>query len=288
MAQRSVADWYNIIISEKENQAVLATTLEPSGSENAAILINELNSNSKVAIWRLFAYIIAAVMYLFEGIYLSFQSEINSILATSTVGLELWWFEVVKAYQDGDALQILTSPVGVKYIGYATIVEETDPKRIIKFVSFETLNKVGYIKVAKSNAGLPEPLTPDELARFKTYVDRRQPFGCSIVATSDNADLLLYDIEVYYDGLLLPATVEASVNAAVNNYLINLEFGGKVEVIRLIDAIQSGEGVKDVLINSLQAKPDGGFYVDVVRNYQTTAGYVSLDNDSLLTLTPYA
>lgn len=282
--RHSVQDWYNIIIAEKENQTVLNTLLEPEGGDNAAILISQLNSKSKVSPWRLFAFVIAAVMYLFEGFWLLFKNEVEANLKNAEFGTSLWFVEVAKKFQDGDPLQIITAPNGIKFLGYTNELPDSDAKRVVKLASAITSAGVGYIKVATITAGVPAKLTNDQIARFKNYIDRMQPFGAAVQASSDEADKALFDFNVYFDPLLDSTIVQSNVLTAVTNYLLNIEFGGKLELIRLIDAIQQVAGVTDVFINSAQAKADGGSYTEINRVYQTEAGYIILDEDSVFNM----
>ena len=98
---------------------------------------------------------------------------------------------------------------------------------------------------------------------------------------SRDADLLKLQGEVYYNPLLDLDALKAAVRAAVQNYLLNLEFDGLVFKARLEDAIQSVAGVKDVLLSQVSARSGQLAPVVVERVYETQAGYIVEDSAAL-------
>jgi len=72
-------------------------------------------------------------------------------------------------------------------------------------------------------------------------------------------------------------SLKVKVEAAIKGYLKNLPFDGQVKTSALIDAIQKVEGVSDVVVSTIQAKTNTGSYANVVRVYNTVAGYIQID-----------
>lgn len=232
-----------------------------------------LNSVSNTAIWRLWVFITAQIIYYFEVLQDEFKSDVQAIIDSNQYGTLQWWYNSVKAYQDADLL-IFADNV-FKYP-----VVDTD-KQIIKYCSVtDNAGKV-QIKVAKQVADEPVVLTSDELDGVVDYVNEIRPAGTRITVSSLAADLLKLNLKVYYNANMTLAIVKQNVEAAITNYLTNIQFDGIFYANRLIDAIQSVPGVinDQVVIVELAAKGSGDPYVTFTSSYLAKSGYFKIDPD---------
>lgn len=279
---RTIETIYNAIITEKETSATLNSGLLPSGTTYND-LISDLDSKSKVSVWRLWAYITAVSIWVVEKLFDEHKTEVDTKIASSVYGNDLWWVDRMKEFQFGDNL-IVTEVNGEKVLTYGTI---DTAKQIIDFVSItDTVNGGSIIKVAKDDgAGLPEALTTAELTGATEFVDRIQPAGASLSVISQNSDLVQYNVDIYYNGLLDLTTIQSAVITAVDTYHQNLEFNGEVILSKVVDAIQGVEGVEDVVITQAQGKQAGGTYATFNRAYETSSGHVKVDPSNDLTTT---
>ncbi len=67
------------------------------------------------------------------------------------------------------------------------------------------------------------------------------------------ADVLNVGFDIYFDPIVPLVTVQANVQAAMDEFLSNLPFNGAFNITALTDAIQESEGVVDPRVsNSLQ------------------------------------
>lgn len=227
-------------------------------------------SESKVAEFRLWEYIFAALSWLQKELWKEYKAELSGIADAAPTCNAAWFNTEVRKYQHGDEL-LLNEDTGKYY--YA---EPDEDLQIITRVAVVDQAGYGVIKVAKDG---PAALTEYELTSFQAFVARIQPFGSNISVISQAADLLKLPITIIYDAIVPLATVETNVQAAINTYLANLDFNGTFYIIRLVDAIQAVTGVVDVIPGTIEAKQDGGAYGEVERKYNPVAGYLAIDGD---------
>lgn len=252
MAQ-SVAYWQNKILEQI------------AGDSN----LSALNSTSKVALYRLFAYVVAVCINLFEQTIDIFKTEIETTASQSVPGSHLWLQAQIFKFQYSS-----TSPQVVQLVdfvpSYATIDETL---RIITRCAVKTLpNKVVSVKVAKSDP--PVALSSGELTALTSYLNDISFVGVQYSVVSLDADKLYLDADIYYNGQYSPV-ISTNVIAAIETYLSNLDFNGFVRVVDLVDAIQAVEGVKDVVINDLAMRADATAFVS--KTYLVQSGDLQLN-----------
>ena len=233
--------------------------------------LDVLDSPSMVAIWFVWTYVIAVVIYTHEKLWDIFKLEIEGIKNSSKAGTPLWYVEQAKAFQYGDT--VIIDPETFE-VTYETIDES---KQIVKRAAISSNAGVSTLKVAKEDvSNNPEALSAAELAAFKVYINGNVQFaGAQINIISNPADLLKIAGTIYYNGLLDPSEAQSQSEAAINNYLANLDFDGRFLRNKMIDAIQALGFDFDV--DELEAKFDGGIYANVDRDYNSLSGYIVID-----------
>lgn len=232
-----------------------------------------LNSVSNSAIWRLWIFITAQIIYYFERLQDDFKADVQAIIDNNQYGTLTWWYNSVKAYQDADLLVFMNNVF--KYP-----VVDAD-KQIIKYCSVtDNAGKV-QIKVAKQVANEPVVLTSGELDGVVDYVNEIRPAGTRITVSSLAADLIKVDLKVYYNANITLAAVKANVEAAITNYLSNIQFDGVFYINKMIDAIQAVPGVinDQVFVVGMAAKGSGDPYVTFTSSYLAKSGYFKIDPD---------
>lgn len=250
--------------------------------------LTSLNSTSQVAIYRLWAYIVATSIGLEEQIYDQFKSEIESLQLKLAPGTRPWI--QAQAFK----FQYSTTVPQIIQLNTTTFVPEypfTIPSyQIITNCSVTqgTLNSVN-IKVAKgySSTTPPSPLTTLELTAFQYYMNLIKPAGIIYNCVSVDADRLRTAVTVYYQGIY-SSTIAASLQDAYNKYLSSIPFDGVVVLVDLLIKLRAVIGVTDVYINSCQIRTYAAGYgggVDMVSGnryyfpeYSTVAGYI-VDED---------
>lgn len=220
--------------------------------------------------------IVAAAIYTLEAIFDAFRREIDKKIADSVVASIPWYHKICLEYQHGDNLVLNESTSEYVY----ELID--DSKKLIKFAACRDKGGGVYILVAKMGAdGYPEALSNDVLTAFREYISRRKPAGVITDVYSYNPDDITLSIRVQYnpillnsDGSLISDPSIFPVEDAVNNYLASILYGGTFNRNKLIDAVQSAEGVKDLILGEVSAKAATAQSYSVVEgnNYTSVGG----------------
>jgi hypothetical protein len=253
-------------------------------AKNADANLAGLTSTSSTAVWNLFFFIVAASIAFFESLFDLFKEDIEQRATEIPTGTLQWYAAESLVFQNGDALELIDGVVTYPII-------DTD-KQIVKLAAASESNGLVTIKAAKLNGTTAEPLTAGEKTSFEGYWTEKRFAGTALQVISQNPDLLkaLYRIKVN-PSVIDPATGESiaapgtyPVEDAINAFLQEFQgenFAGDMQVMKLTDAIQAVSGVRNAVANTIEAKPDGGAFVDVLASdeetYQTTAGYMAVD-----------
>lgn len=243
-----------------------------------------LTSNSNVADWELWAGVMAVTSKVQEDITDQAKVDITAIKNSGIGANKTFFASEWKKFQYGDAL--LVDDETKKY--YYAVPDES--KQIIKRLAiFQGINS-WEVKVAKETAGVPGPLTTDELNAFKGFVDKTAPPGPIIPVISRASDKIRAEFTVYYDALVPLVQVKASVEAAYMAYInaVDIEGDSRYYITKHIDALQSADGVVDVEKGVVQARIDEDALSDVNRFYDPLSGYLEIDGAyTLATLLTY-
>lgn len=239
-------------------------------AKNAEPTLAQINSQSVTAIWRLWAFVTAAIIWLHETMFDSYKLDLQSLVDGQYVGSGSWYASALLRFQVGDLLTMGDNGKPV----YPVL----DPaKRIVARSSFQELpNSLLLLKAAKLVNAALQPLAPVELTQVRGYVARLKLAGVQVSVISEPADLLRVGAEVYYNSLIAPATLRASLLASINAYLAALPFDGTVSLQSVVDAIQRTPGVLDVRMLYLRGVSSLGT-IQFDRIYRARAGYIQPD-----------
>lgn len=281
---RNIKEIYNTIISEKQTFSSLDGLLPATTPSNAFDeLLAELSSKSKVAIWRLFAYIIAVAHYIHEKYWDYTKQELEAIAEQSIAGNVPWYIDQVRKWQFGFLLS--WNNVTYRYYYNDTTSTAAVASRLAAKVAVVEVFSEDYsgiiVKIAKLNG---DPLNQSELESAQAYVDRIKFAGVQSDVISQPADILKLMLKVFYDGTISDAAMQVSVNEAVQDYISNNKFNGRFYLIRLIDKIQEIKGVNDVSIVSAMGKSYVGSYAAFTNYYDSESGQLSIDPVSVFDL----
>lgn len=241
-----------------------------------------LRSTSKRAIWRLLTNIFATATSLLENIIDIFKSDVETTASQAAAASPGWL--AAKAFEfQYDA----TVPQVIQLVNTVPVYPVVDAsKRITTRVSVSTdLSNNSLIKLAKQEP--PVGFAVDELAAAQSYFNTIGGGGITYLCSSANADQLYIDATIYFDGQYR-SVILANVTAAVTTFLQQLSsqanFGGKVYMSALEDAIRNAAGVIDVVTNNVKARADATAFVDgtflimdtgiIARYWPTIAGYI--------------
>ncbi len=237
-------------------------------------------STSKVAEWRLWTYVFALAVHTFELILDAFRKEIDTATDKITPGTTRWYAEMCYRFQNGHELVFDESKAMLYY-------EANDPEaQIVKIVAIaEEKNRLAIKAAKRDNAGKIVPLAPEELYNFASYIDAIKFAGVDTNVVSTNADLLRYEIEIYFDPAVPNTLVEENVIKALDSFKASLGFDSMIYKQRFIDAVMDAEGVVTCNLVSLERKGVTDTDFTPVGIYaELESGYFEYDTESVITL----
>ena len=269
---RTIEQIQNEILKAKETEASL----------------NGLNSTSKVAIWRLWAYITAFVIWTLEKIFDEHKREVSKSLSELKPHTARWYRNKALAFQYGFDLRSETD----LFDNTGKSKEEIENSKIVKYsavVESETESRL-IVKIATEQSGELQPISQGQKASFDAYINEIRDAGVRITTINYLPDILKLQMKIYRDPLVLNEngqsilTGEKPVEKAIKEYFKKLPFNGELVLAHLVDALQQVEGVKIPHIILAESKwIDAG--VNVYGNYQPIevktipiSGYFKIEN----------
>lgn len=238
-------------------------------------------STSTAADWRGWLEIFAYAIFLFEVVLDVFRQDVEAQLSKKQPGTLEWYSEKAMAFQNGYTLQV--DQWGV--VGYAV---DDSAAKLVKHASVSEADGTVTIKVAgidaKSKELQPLSLTNGEFLNFQRYMERIKFAGTATEYRTLPADVVTYDLNVYYDPLYLPTDVETRLIASLQDFRTAIGFDARLYRSDFVNAIQAVEGIKTVKVNSMTVTPSEGepVVLDVVVELQS--GYFNFSDESVITM----
>lgn len=237
---------------------------------------------SAVSLESMLFGVFASAVYVLETFFDSFKKDVDAKIESAIVATIPWYHRICKEYQHGDDL---TYNSQTNSFGYAV---EDPNKQLVKYAACRDRGGGVYILVAGADSeGLPKALSDDVLQSFRTYISEIKPAGVLIEAYSYDPDVVTISAVIEYDSLLLNpngSLISDSsvfpVEEAIKRYLRDITYGGVLNKTKLVDAIQSADGVKDVVLNSVSARQarETEFSVITGNNYSSVGGACVAEN----------
>lgn len=297
---RSISTIFDAIIAEKETFSSLDNLLpdadKPPGfqADSAQTFLTDLTTSSKVAIWRLMFWVHAVAIFIHEGLFDVFKTEVEDRaqeIIPATV--RFYVIEALK-FQFGDDLVFIDG----KFIYEDSTSPEAIAKQIVKQASARDLNTIVTLKIAKDDgSGGLAKLEPDEKTALEAYLDDFKIAGTKTLVITDDPDLLklAYTIEfdpqvMKADGTLIIDSDIRPVQDAIDAYIEGLPFDSTFRVLELTDAIQVARGVVNAVADVVEAQFGALPFVSILdvptEIYLPNAGYLKTDPSPIVVLTP--
>lgn len=264
---RTIGEIFNQMSAEKDALTQTAN-LTPAGSTFRG-LMEDIKNNSRVAVWRLWLYVVAVGHWTLEKLFDKHKADVKEMLNTSAKGRVQWIIDWAKRYKDGSSLTVVD--------GVPQYPSNASGSEIVKFASVRDTGDIIFLYVAnEDSSGNRIPLTSAELTRFQEFTKEFRIPGTRYNAISLNPDTIVANLDIYYEGLKTESTVKTNVINAIKDYFANLPSQGALDgtlyLIELTDAIREVEGVRDVVYNSITGNGN-----TITRKYVTDAGYANFD-----------
>ena len=249
--------------------------------------LNELNSTSKVAIWRLWVYIIAVAIWSLEKLFDQHRADIDKRLAELKPHTARWYRSKALAFQYGFDLL----PDSDKFNNQGHTEEAIEAGKIVKYSAVIESKNEGrlIVKIAGEQGEQLQPITDAQKQAFEAYLQEIKDAGVRLSVVNYQPDILHLQMKIVYDPLVLDSNGQSILHAthpvekAIKSYLKRLPFNGELVLAHLIDALQQAEGVKIPHLVLAQSKniTSGGSYGDfetIEISKIPTAGYFTIDN----------
>lgn len=269
---RNIKDIYDQMAAEKAAMSQLDVYLvdeadSTSTLDNTQRLLNDLSTPSKVAVWRLLLWVVAFGIWIHEMLWDVFKAEVDSIVASAIPGIPRWYQRETLKFQYG--YQLVWD--GKKYV-YPTI--DTNAQ-IITRCAIQDNGGVIRVKVAKGT--VPIQLDAAEELALNSYLQQIKFAGSNVLLINFPSDLIRFQIDILYNPQVELTLIKTAVEAAIENYLSNLEFNGKFIVSHLVDRLQALDGVVIPDVNNIDyVTASNPLWVPIENEYQTVAGYAKI------------
>lgn len=232
-------------------------------------------------------YIFAATAHVIEQMFDQFKTDVDERIDANIIPTVRWYHSSALAFQYGDPLIYDSEKYQFRY----SVYDET--KQRVKYVAVKDRGGSIQILVSGDEGGLPVPLTGDVLTAFKSYMNSIKIAGVILSIQSKQADDILINATIEVDPMIINTSgVRLSdgskpVVIAINNYLKGIEYGGRFNKTKLVDAIQKVEGVLDVELMECKAKASSATEYNVIKNNNYTAVAGCFISNSLETSLTY-
>lgn len=227
---------------------------------NKRLELSEFASDSKLSILNGITWTFAAVIYSFEMMLDVFAIDISTIINKRINGTPTFYINALLQYQKGDEPTVREDGLA---FGYANI----DPaKQIITQASYTesssdvNLDNKLILKVATGDKGNLHSIPIEDLVLINAYINRIKFAGTRIEVTSQEGDVLIPKVSVYYDGSVMETEVYDLIEEQLNDYMHNIKFDSTIYVSDIIAAIRKAKHITDVYVDTL-ATPTQGIFV---------------------------
>ena len=265
-------------------QEIQTLILQAKAQEPA---LSELNSTSKVAIWRLWVYIIAVAIWSLEKLFDQHRADIDKRLAELKPHTARWYRSKALAFQYGFDLL----PDSDKFNNQGHTEEAIEASKIVKYSAVIESKNEGrlIVKIAGEQGDTLQPITDAQKQAFEAYLQEIKDAGVRLSVVNYQPDVLHLQMKIIYDPLVLDSNGQSIIHAtkpvetAIKDYLKRLPFNGELVLAHLIDVLQQAEGVRIPHLVLAQSKniTSGGSYGDfetIEISKIPTAGYFTIDN----------
>ncbi len=253
----------------------------------------QLTSTSKVAVFRLFAYIIASSIWLLESIFDNHKKEIDTALYEQKSGTPRWYRNMSLAFQYG--FDLLVDSDKFDNTGYTD--DQIEASKIIKYCSVKESIESNRltIKVAGGSGDALEQLDDTQITAFLQYMSEVKYAGVKLNVVNNPADKLLLNMQIYRDVLVIDENGVSILNGdkpvekAIRAYMKALPFDGELVLNDLIAHLRAVEGVNNANITIATSS----FYNTATNNYTAfqpinvktipVAGYFEIENFNTVT-----
>ncbi len=245
---RTIAEIYDALNLVKGNMSELGVYVnnDAESIDTAKKLVNDVRASSKVAIWRLWLWIVAVGSWVIENLQDVHEAKINSIIATGKPHTLNWYASETKKFQYGHVITWLAD-----HFGYELLDESA---RIVKYAAaIEDGSGSVTIKAMREGRAI---LALAELNALKAFWAKWKDAGVNLTCISHSTNLLDFTATIYRnrailnaDNTLITDPTRNAVTDPANAYVQSVDFNGTVYLLELIQQIKNQPGIVNVILS---------------------------------------
>lgn len=250
--------------------------------------LEDLDSESVTAVWRLWTRIAAFFSELLEKIFNLHKTEVDNVIANLKPHSPLWYQNKALLFQYGsDLAEGLDT-----YDNTGLTEEQIEEQLIVAQAAVTEDGGILVVKIAREVDSELVPLTLEQYEAFTAYINEIKDAGVKLVILSFEPDKLILSVDVYYNPLILNATGQridltndTPVQDAAKAFLRNMPFDGLYVRDNHEEALKNVDGVVIAKVNVCQAaRFDNLNFNNVDVKYQPYSGFMRLYDDTDLTI----
>ena len=246
--------------------------------------LTNFTSTSKVAVWRLFVFIVAVAIWSVETLFDRLKSEVETLLAIQKAHKASWYRTRVLAFQFGHSLGESDT-----YDNTGRTALEIATAKVVQYAAVVEINSKLFIKVAGESNGDRIQLPAAQSDALLQYIKLIRDAGVSFSIINRPADDLKLVVDAYYNPLELSASGAAldgsdsePLQNGIRNYLREFEFNGELVLTKLTDQLQQVRGIEIPVIKAAHYQfGNQTTWTAINETYQSDAGHMKIENTNL-------
>ena len=205
-----------------------------------------------VSVENILFYVWAVCAWSVEQLVSRHKEEVTAELEELIAHRPKWYRDKVLRFMAGKELE----PDSDTYDTTGMSEGDIAAARVVKHaVAMESKDaSLLTIKVAGESGGVRKPITAEQEKQLKAYISEIKDAGVRTALVNMEADTFGCTVDVYYNAMLEPDTVQTACRKVICDYIENLPFNGEYTNMALIDRLQEVEGVKIVELRGSTAK----------------------------------
>jgi len=248
---RTIAEIYDALNQVKGNMSELGVYVnnDAQSVDTAKKLVNDVRNTSRVAIWRLWLWIVAVGSWVIENYMDAHEAKINAIIAADKPHTLNWYAAESKKFQYGYEITWLND-----HFGYAAT--DVLSQIVMYSAAIENIGGGVTIKVLKAAR---IPLTIQELDALKSFWARWKDAGVNLDVISNGVNNTWFSADIYRnrnivnaDNTLIADPAVNVVTDPANAYINSVEFNGTIYYLQLMQDIMNQPGIANAVLTSAQ------------------------------------
>ena len=247
--------------------------------------LDVLSSTSATAIWRLLLYVVAYCVHVLEVLWDQYKIKVDAEIDAMLPHRAKWYRDKVLLFMKDKVLIQDTD----KYDTTGMDEESINAARVVKHAAVSEAADTSRltIKVAGETNGKRAPIASAEEVQLQAYLQEIKDAGVLFTLVNMAPDFFKCEVDIYYNPMKDPNTVQYDCEQAIKDYIENLPFNGEFSNMALVDTLQAIDGVRIAeLKNSESASSANGTYSAIDAHAVPVAGYMEA-KQLLLNMKPH-